>query len=1551
LILVTEKKTPIMMNRWIIFIAALLLFAKTQAQINLQTGSATFSLPMFSWQDNKSRLNSIVALSYNSGNGLRVSDVASNAGQGWNMIAGGVITRMQVGEPDDQVKRDGTDGDITKYPSGILYAGVPAFNGCPNALASYPIYGWKNQIYSQKNSIAEDRELDYFSFQFNGKAGMFVLDPTNVAAGGCQSLGDTKMKITFQKDDNLIALGIRTNITSFTIQDVDGLIYKFSKHGLTKVLQMSYTDEYFNYRQSAPKFKNDRVYFQSAFDDVTVNPWVISGWYLTEIKDPLTLRTVVFNYVTRYIDNTAGEDISYNKTGKTNTPNNTKDYGIITHKVSKTESPVITSIVYPDGHNVTFNYGKPRVDLRGDNILSSVDITYQGRYLSKYELNTSYFILNRYGTPVTDFQKKVTRLCLLSVRKIGIDLKEDTPPYIFDYYTGSNLPDDFVPAPFTYARDIWGFYNGDKTKGYNDEGIAPNTPINTIKGHNYIKGLCHLREGVTGVYLNAKPGYAKNGLLKQIIYPTGGTLTYQYEQNTGTIPGNASATNVGGVHVSQTSSTDGGYTHGCDNPIITKYNYVLDQVNSPSSMWGLEMPVNKVVSYNHYQPEYKSYHWNPLKYGIFGKCYWHFQYPGILNQQQAINLTNYQRAMETVSAVMNVISILSTIKDAVTAFTGGSPVAFVIDVAIDIAQLLISCIGDEARDYTATVFYNFDLNSAAPLPAQFKRVEVVENQGGIGKTVQEFTSEDEYPVWVQSNPVYSAKQRFATWAYGLPKRTIVYNAAGNIIKEDINEYNFIYAKSLIGSCFDNHGLPCNASGLYSNLISCKCEVVKSSSLRNTKWTDPANNNSGFQTSTNAGVMNVDYYGMYSGRVELDNTSQKIFASGGSSQYTETSTRYTYNLTNYEVNSVTVIKSNGDKISKYSTYSCDYYGGVFDILNQNNIVSTPVSTVTLQIPVSGLVYNYTIDNNNYYFQWAWANAWYVTNESVTEFINTANGDIKPLRIIEQRFDKPRSGEVGSFLKYPGPAFADYSKYKILQTFTYDAAGNLTGVKDEGGRTISNIYDYNDKYIAASVINADAVADKSAYTSFETSGLGNWTLTGASSIVTTNGITGTNSFTLSPGKSFSVSALNTLKPYTLSFWVTTAGITVTGGATLIKSAPSYNGFTYYEYAIAQGTAAVTVAGSGAIDELRLYPKTARMRTMTYDPLIGKTSDCDENNRITYYEYDKLGRLQFVKDEKKNIVKMHEYNNISAAKQNGCPVTYYNYLITEKFTKTNCGPGYRGADVPFSVPANTYSSSISQADADAKAEQYLLANGQNNANNTAGACQTIYYNAAISVTDTTETCGVGFKGGLVTYTVPAGKYSSVLSQADADEMALDDLEGNADSYMNDPAHAICILDTDPDWTWLEDAAWQCQDVGGGVMHMFVFETDINPNSATYNQTRWSDVGPEDVRCPTPACSYSMASGYTKVTGSINNNGTTASGYLVLYSSGSINPGSVYTVATINGTCRPSATQTIFYSSLGRSWTITIYPSGQMTWQLTSGTGLSPNTVVGIDNFTYNL
>ena len=48
-------------------------------------------------------------------------------------------------------------------------------------------------------------------------------------------------------------------------------------------------------------------------------------------------------------------------------------------------------------------------------------------------------------------------------------------------------------------------------------------------------------------------------------------------------------------------------------------------------------------------------------------------------------------------------------------------------------------------------------------------------------------------------------------------------------------------------------------------------------------------------------------------------------------------------------------------------------------------------------------------------------------------------------------------------------------------------------------------------------------------------------------------------------------------------------------------------------------------------------------------------------------------------------------------------------------------------------------------------------------------------------TRSCGTGYAGSLVTYTVPAGRYTSTMSQADADNQAQADLSANGQSYAN--------------------------------------------------------------------------------------------------------------------------------------------------------------------------
>jgi YD repeat-containing protein len=94
-----------------------------------------------------------------------------------------------------------------------------------------------------------------------------------------------------------------------------------------------------------------------------------------------------------------------------------------------------------------------------------------------------------------------------------------------------------------------------------------------------------------------------------------------------------------------------------------------------------------------------------------------------------------------------------------------------------------------------------------------------------------------------------------------------------------------------------------------------------------------------------------------------------------------------------------------------------------------------------------------------------------------------------------------------------------------------------------------------------------------------------------------------------------------------------------ATALLTSKKDASWRYYEWKLS-GVTSVQVAGS-AIDEVRLYPAAAQMSTYTYTPLTGMTTRTDATGRITYYEYDGLGRLNLMRDQDGNVIKTVNYH----------------------------------------------------------------------------------------------------------------------------------------------------------------------------------------------------------------------------------------------------------------------------------------------------------------------
>lgn len=137
----------------------------------------------------------------------------------------------------------------------------------------------------------------------------------------------------------------------------------------------------------------------------------------------------------------------------------------------------------------------------------------------------------------------------------------------------------------------------------------------------------------------------------------------------------------------------------------------------------------------------------------------------------------------------------------------------------------------------------------------------------------------------------------------------------------------------------------------------------------------------------------------------------------------------------------------------------------------------------------------------------------------------------------------------------------------------------------------------------------------------------------------------------------------------------------------------------------------------------------------------------------------------------------------------IKWYNDRKSKMFQKTDCEVTEVGSMVEYVVEAGRFSSSVSKEDANQKALDALEAEGPGYANEH-GTCETnLWYNVEKSKVFYKNDCEDGFIGALYTYTVEAGKYTSDVSQEDADKKALDDIERNGQEQAN--LNGECIED----------------------------------------------------------------------------------------------------------------------------------------------------------------
>lgn len=120
---------------------------------------------------------------------------------------------------------------------------------------------------------------------------------------------------------------------------------------------------------------------------------------------------------------------------------------------------------------------------------------------------------------------------------------------------------------------------------------------------------------------------------------------------------------------------------------------------------------------------------------------------------------------------------------------------------------------------------------------------------------------------------------------------------------------------------------------------------------------------------------------------------------------------------------------------------------------------------------------------------------------------------------------------------------------------------------------------------------------------------------------------------------------------------------------------------------------------IGKLHTGLQNALIKSFTFAPLIGMTSQADEKGLMTYYGYDDIGRLATIKDYKKQILKQFDYNFSSTIPASDVNI-YRSLFSSIPYTKNDCPSGMEGTTLRYELPAGMFTSTLSIADAQQQA-----------------------------------------------------------------------------------------------------------------------------------------------------------------------------------------------------------------------------------------------------------
>ena len=423
-----------------------------------------------------------VSLSYKTG-GIKVEQIASNVGLGWALNAGGVVTRVVQGYPDD--------------------IGNSNFKGYFKNLAIVKNFDQNDPVSTITSTLNDasnndkDLEPDVFYFNFFGKTGKFLFDEDKQI----QQISHTNYQIVSLFDGN-------EEIIGFVITDDAGNKYRFEEVETSEVSNV--------YDERSPMFE----------DADKANYSFNSSWYLTKIITALD-KEVDFQYT----QNT----INYRKRpvviGRVCKNNDCVTYPYIDPNWSAPEyinyevDELCISKISFGKRFIQFNYSNNRQDLQNGMVLSSIEKS-QDETVNAFDFSDQWSLTHSYFNSTGGSSEIYKRLKLTGITRLSRDLLEIEDVYSFEYES------QILPHRESFEQDFWGFYNGN---GAND--LIPEIYAYPSLAGTFQEYSIYPISGVTNYHLfpgadrTPNSSYTGAGALKKIIYPTKGSQEFVFENN------------------------------------------------------------------------------------------------------------------------------------------------------------------------------------------------------------------------------------------------------------------------------------------------------------------------------------------------------------------------------------------------------------------------------------------------------------------------------------------------------------------------------------------------------------------------------------------------------------------------------------------------------------------------------------------------------------------------------------------------------------------------------------------------------------------------------------------------------------------------------------------------------------------------------------------------------------------------------------------------------------------------------------------------------------